>query len=253
MADTAVNSADAEPHTTTAAHDNIAAPEIANLQQHGPRDTEAVGGNARPVGWMYKSRKIGPLTLPWYASPTAQIAIVGFICFLCPGMFNAISGIGGGGQVNANAANQANTALYATFSIVAFFAGSIVNRVGIKLTLSFGGLGYCIYVASFLCYNHTANDGFIVFAGALLGVCAGLLWAAEGAIMLSYPAEKDKGKSIALFWVIFNFGGVVGSLVYAPLNCCRLRLTRSRFPSDRISITTRVPSRMAHMLASWFS
>ena len=85
-----------------------------------------------------------------------------------------------------------------------------------------GGFGYFIYVASFLSYNHNQNAGFNIFAGkgvrfldpkerfangyagALLGVCAGLLWAAQGAIMLSYPQERSKGKYIAWFWMIFN-------------------------------------------------
>ena len=34
---------------------------------------------------------------------------------------------------------------------------------------------------------------FLIFAGALLGFSASLLWAAQGEIMMSYPLEKDKG------------------------------------------------------------
>ena len=48
-----------------------------------------------------------------------------------------------------------------------FIAGSITNKIGVKTALSFGGLGYCVYIASFLCYKHTENLGFTVFAGAL--------------------------------------------------------------------------------------
>jgi MFS family permease len=129
------------------------------------------------------------------------------------GMFNAVNGLGGAGQVDAKASTDSNTAVNATFSVVAFFAGTITNWLGIKKALSFGGLGYCIYTASYLCYNHTQNYGFIVFAGFLLGCCAGVLWAAQGAIMLSYPPEEKKGRYIAVFWMIFNMGGVIGSLV----------------------------------------
>ncbi|KAK5107864.1 hypothetical protein LTR62_000624 [Meristemomyces frigidus] len=166
-----------------------------------------------PSGWMYRSRKIGGITLPWYASPFSQLLLVAFVCFLCPGMFNALGGLGGGGQLNAHAADGSNTALNATFAIVAFFAGTITNKLGIRLSLSFGGLGYCIYVASYLCYNHTQNYGFMIFAGVLLGACAGILWAAQGAIMMSYPEEKNKGRYISVFWGIFNLGGVIGSLI----------------------------------------
>ncbi|KAA8642202.1 hypothetical protein EYZ11_009211 [Aspergillus tanneri] len=163
--------------------------------------------------WMYRPWKVGPWTLPWFASPEAQLILVSFVCFLCPGMFNAVSGLGGGGQVNKTDVSNANTALYSTFAVVGFFAGSITNRVGLRLTLSVGGFGYFLYVASLLSYNHNQNAGFLIFAGALLGVCGGLLWCAQGAVMMSYPQEKEKGKFISIFWVIFNFGGVIGSLI----------------------------------------
>lgn len=37
----------------------------------------------------------------WYASPLFQLVLVALICFLCPGMFNALSGMGGGGMTDA--------------------------------------------------------------------------------------------------------------------------------------------------------
>lgn len=39
---------------------------------------------------------------------------------------------------------------------------------------------------------------FVVAAGAILGVCAGLLWTAQGSIMLSYATEERKGAYIAV-------------------------------------------------------
>ncbi|KAJ5884087.1 UNC93-like protein [Penicillium subrubescens] len=164
--------------------------------------------------WMYKPIfKIGNYEAPWFASPDMQLYLVSFVCFLCPGMYNAVTGLGGGGQVNPTDVNNANTALYSTFAVVGFFAGSIANRIGLRITLSLGGFGYFLYTAALLSYNINQNAGFLIFAGALLGVCAGLLWCAQGAVMMSYPHEHEKGKYIAIFWVIFNLGGVIGSLV----------------------------------------
>jgi hypothetical protein len=85
--------------------------------------------------------------------------------------------------------------------------------MGVKLTLAFGGLGYCIYAISLLASVHANVGGFNIFAGCLLGVCAGLLWTAQGTIMLSYPNEGSKGKFFAWFWAIFNLGGCIGSLI----------------------------------------
>ncbi|KAK4183572.1 major facilitator superfamily domain-containing protein [Podospora australis] len=166
----------------------------------------------RPSGWMYKGIKVGKSEI-WYASPIVQLLMVAMVCFLCPGMFNALSGLGAAGQVDPSAQNDASTALYSTFAVVAFFSGTIANMLGVKATLSVGGLGYCIYAASFLCFNHTQNRGFVVFAGAFLGVCAGLLWTAQGTIMMSYPPEDKKGRYISWFWIIFNLGAVIGALV----------------------------------------
>jgi hypothetical protein len=60
----------------------------------------------RPSGWMYRERKIGPITFPWYASPRTQLVMVAFVCFLCPGMFNALGGLGGGGKTDATLADN---------------------------------------------------------------------------------------------------------------------------------------------------
>ena len=211
-------SADPEKPTTTT-QEAPAATEAAQFQtemHEAGAPAFPVGDAASaspPTGWMHRRLRVGPITLPAYASPPTQLVLVSIVCFLCPGMFNALSGIGGGGQVDATVANNASTALYSCFAIVGFFAGTIVNRVGIKLTLSFGGMGYTIYAISFLTYSHAFNNGFVIFAGAFLGVCAGCLWAAQGTIMMSYPNEGEKGRYISWFWMIFNLGAVYDLLL----------------------------------------
>ena len=59
-----------------------------------------------PNGFIYKKRKLGPVTIPWYASPSIQLGMVAFVCFLCPGMFNALGGLGGGGQNDPHTADK---------------------------------------------------------------------------------------------------------------------------------------------------
>ncbi|KAK9233964.1 hypothetical protein V1525DRAFT_102843 [Lipomyces kononenkoae] len=162
-----------------------------------------------PSGWMYTRHG----KFPWYASPAVQLGLVAFVCFLCPGMFNALGGLGGGGKTDATLADNMNTALYSTFAVVGFLAGTIVNRLGVRVSIGFGGLGYCIYAGSLLASVHHNVPGFNIFAGAFLGVCAGILWAAQGVIMVSYPTEAQKGRYWAWFWGIFNIGGCIGSLI----------------------------------------
>ncbi|KAL6705741.1 hypothetical protein ACN47E_006378 [Coniothyrium glycines] len=190
--------------------EKAAFPHDVNSAEHSLTDSNTL---ELPNSWKYRRVTIAGYKLPWFASPPVQLVIVSFVCFMCPGMFNALNGMGGGGQLDPTANNRANTALYSTFAVVGFFAGTFTNKLGIRTALSFGGIGYSVYVASYLSYNHTANLGFTTFAGALLGVCAGLLWCAQGAIMMSYPPEASKGRYISWFWMIFNLGAVIGSLI----------------------------------------
>ncbi|KAF7723995.1 hypothetical protein EC973_001455 [Apophysomyces ossiformis] len=153
-------------------------------------------------------------------TPLIQIILLGLVCLCCPGMFNALSGLGAGGSMGSNVAlvDAANSALYACFAIVGFFAGSIINTVGINMTLTGGSIGYCIYAAALWVYDRKQVSGFVIAAGAILGCCAGIFWAAQGAIMMSYPQEKDKGKFVGIFWALFNTGGILGSLIALALN-----------------------------------
>ncbi|KAI8565172.1 hypothetical protein RHMOL_Rhmol03G0240300 [Rhododendron molle] len=151
-------------------------------------------------------------------SPLVQVILIGLVCFCCPGMFNALSGMGGGGQVDPTAANNANTALYTTFAVFGVLGGGIYNILGPRATLFAGCSTYVLYAGSFLYYNHYQHQSFAIVAGAFLGVGAGLLWAGQGAMMTSYPPPDRKGIYISLFWSIFNLGGVIGGLIPFILN-----------------------------------
>ncbi|XP_062186285.1 UNC93-like protein 1 [Phragmites australis] len=154
-----------------------------------------------------------------YNSPLAQVSLLGLICFCCPGMFNALSGLGGGGQLDHTTADNANTALYACFAVFGILGGGAHNLLGPRTTLLLGALTYPLYAASFLYYNHRpGSQAFPVAAGALLGAGAGLLWAAQGAIMTSYPPPNRRGTYISLFWCLFNLGGVLGGLLPFSFN-----------------------------------
>ncbi|KAF5127339.1 UNC93-like protein [Metarhizium anisopliae] len=184
---------------------------------HGPAAAAAAADGhvdvPLPAGWKYKQRRIFGFNIPWYASPQTQLIMVSFVCFLCPGMFNALGGMGGGGKTDATLADNMNTALYSAFAVFGFFGGTFINKLGVKYTLAFGGVGYCVYAASLLASVHADVSGFNIFAGVFLGVCAGLLWTAQGTIMISYPHEHEKGHYFAWFWGIFNMGAVIGSLI----------------------------------------
>ncbi|TFK53689.1 MFS general substrate transporter [Heliocybe sulcata] len=164
----------------------------------------------------------------FYYNPYTQVCMLGLVCFMCPGLFNALNGLGGGGQFDLRTSANSNSALYATFAFFSFLAGvmcrltqgarptssSINNKIGSRLTLLIGTAGYALYTGSYLAYNiHPGAGAFVVAAGCICGVSAGLLWTAQGSLMLAYPTEAQKGIFIGIFWAIFNMGAVIGSAV----------------------------------------
>lgn len=83
---------------------------------------------------------------------------------------------------------------------------------------------------------HDNMGPFVLAAGAYLGISAGLLWTAQGSLMLAYPTEDQKGIFIGIFWSIFNLGGVVGAAVSFGNNFDNtVRFPQSCASPDRLS------------------
>jgi hypothetical protein len=100
--------------------DELAAPHEHNDQAQTPD---------LPNGWIYRHRRIFGLNIPWYASPRVQLVMVAFVCFMCPGMFNALGGMGGGGKTDATLAdNMVSNDPKIFFSF--FNCGIIVAKLG---------------------------------------------------------------------------------------------------------------------------
>lgn len=58
----------------------------------------STGGVNLPKKRKYRQYRIFGRTLPWYASPKIQLGMVAFVCFMCPGMYNALTSMGGAGK-----------------------------------------------------------------------------------------------------------------------------------------------------------
>lgn len=69
-------------------------------------------------------------------------------------MYNALSGLGGSGQVDQTVAANASVALLAcTAGTALFVVGPIFDRVGPRVCLLLGGWTYALYSGSLLCFN----------------------------------------------------------------------------------------------------
>ncbi|PIA18003.1 MFS general substrate transporter [Coemansia reversa NRRL 1564] len=156
--------------------------------------------------------------MPRYHSPLAQVLIISGVCFLGPGMFNALNGLGGAGQLAPQTAGDANSVVYFTLFIFSILGGGIVNVFGVRYTTAIGCIAYALYTGSFVYYNHLESGTLTVASGVAVGMGGGILWSAQGVIMVSYPSENEKGKFICIFWIIFNLGGLIGGILPFAIN-----------------------------------
>jgi hypothetical protein len=98
--------------------------------------SDAATGNEKDSDARYQQgpvvfeRPTGPKGL--YYHPFTQVCMLGFVCFMCPGLFNALNGLGGGGQFDTTTSANSNAAVYATFAFAAFFAGCANRRTAFR-------------------------------------------------------------------------------------------------------------------------
>lgn len=152
--------------------------------------------------------------VPWLCRGSSQNIVVGLIALCCPGIFNAMQGLGGAGGDDPNVANAMNVALYTTFAVFGVFGGMLFNLFGNRGLLCFGGLTYVGYaVGVYLWGTDESFAPVAIFAAAMLGLGAACLWTAQGAMTVSYATDDEKGTFTAVFWIIFNFGAMMGGLI----------------------------------------
>lgn len=118
-------------------------------------------------------------------------------------MFNALNSLGPPGLSAEHLKYNQNTALYACFAVFALLGGGLNNILGPRLMLALGGSTYAIYAGSYVAISRQgdAAGSFAIAAGALLGVGAGILWAAQGAMIMSYPTEEKKGMRMLIMLI----------------------------------------------------
>lgn len=155
-----------------------------------------------------------------------QIILVSVVCFCGPGSFNALSSIASG-VANPAVAYNGNAVIYATFATSGLVSAGVANVWGVRASLFAGASGYPVYAGCLLWMGgRERGDGVdgvatydrfttSVFYGgcAVLGACAGLLWTAQGQVVMAYPTADTKGRYLSVFWTIFNAGATLGGLL----------------------------------------
>ncbi|KAG0019314.1 hypothetical protein BGZ80_005998 [Entomortierella chlamydospora] len=148
----------------------------------------------------------------------SQIILIGIICLGTIGMFNSLSSIGNAGKHSPTSQNLAITSSSIAYIAGFLVAGGVHNMLGPRPCVAFGGLTFFLYAGAMLISKDNDRSIYPPLAGILLGLGAGCIWVTQGAMMMSYPTENNKGKYISVFWAIFNFGAVLGSCLSFGMN-----------------------------------
>lgn len=128
--------------------DTMASPDI--QEHHNAADSVAV--TTTPTS----KQKVTAI----YSHPWTQIILISMICFCCPGMYNALSGLGGSGQVDPTVAANANVALLsATAGTALIIGGPVFTRTGPRICFLLGGWTYALYSGSLLNFNRELSLG----------------------------------------------------------------------------------------------
>lgn len=73
--------------------------------------------------------------------------------------------------------SQGYANILSAFAALAFFGGTVYNRVGIKVCLMFGGFGYACLASAYFTTAHIGDRAtpWVVLAGCLEGLSAAMV------------------------------------------------------------------------------
>ncbi|KAI8617437.1 major facilitator superfamily domain-containing protein, partial [Chytriomyces sp. MP71] len=143
--------------------------------------------------------------------------LVGLVCALCAGMFNALNSLQDETWRVRIAKGRMNAIMYFSFAVFSLIAAALNNTFGPRIMLCFAGATYAMFVGSKLSMHKSdvspQDAAFAYASSVLLGIGSACLWAAQGQVVMTYPTDEKRGTYFAYFWIIFNLGAVVCSLI----------------------------------------
>ncbi|KAI6461010.1 hypothetical protein MCOR17_006498 [Pyricularia oryzae] len=154
----------------------------------------------------------------FFGSVLAQMIICGIIALLGPGLWNANNSLGAGGALEPYLVNAGNSIVFAFMGIFSILSPVFVNWIGVKQTLILGTLGWSIYSGALYQNNRFGTEWFVIVGAVICGISAGFYWAAEGAVILSYPEHRKRGRYLALWMAFKNSGQMIGGSINLGLN-----------------------------------
>ncbi|WOO81657.1 UNC93-like protein [Vanrija pseudolonga] len=157
----------------------------------------------------------------WWRSPIAAAFVLGLCNFTAPGIWVAVNSLGGGGESSPHLVNAANALTFCLMIATAFLSPAITNKVGVNVALFLGGIGFAPYVGGLYANNVHGVRWVVVFGAATCGLSAGLFYALEAAVAISYPEKERLGLVLGIWMVWRVLGQAIGGAINLGLNATR--------------------------------
>ncbi|ORX51545.1 MFS general substrate transporter [Hesseltinella vesiculosa] len=154
----------------------------------------------------------------WYRSTMFNAFVIGLVGFCAPGLWNAMSSLGAGGQQSPYLVNAANALVFALMGFFCLFGSVASSKIGLKWSLVIGTIGFPVYSAGLYLNNRYGVEWLVLLGAALCGISAGLFWNTEGAIALGYSRPEKRGKYLNIWLIFRTLGPLVGGAIVLALN-----------------------------------
>eukprot|EP00518_Triparma_eleuthera_P008779 CAMPEP_0182478344 /NCGR_PEP_ID=MMETSP1319-20130603/32348_1 /TAXON_ID=172717 /ORGANISM="Bolidomonas pacifica, Strain RCC208" /LENGTH=450 /DNA_ID=CAMNT_0024679671 /DNA_START=204 /DNA_END=1553 /DNA_ORIENTATION=- len=148
-------------------------------------------------------------------TPLSQVVLMGLVFFFVFSAFLTIQAFASD-TYGEDLGSKMATALYLSFSFFSFVSPSVTNKLGAKMTMFWGTVGYAGLVAASLLYFENLDkklDYVVILGGVSCGLGAALLWTAQGRLIMQYSDGTDNGHLFSIFWALFNLSSLVGGLL----------------------------------------
>ncbi|OJJ53360.1 hypothetical protein ASPSYDRAFT_62003 [Aspergillus sydowii CBS 593.65] len=159
-----------------------------------------------------------PTQRTWYRTTIFNVSVVAVCAFIAPGLWAAMNGLGGAGSADPYYVNAANAVIFCLQVVVCVFGSSLIAKIGLKWAFAIGMVGFPIYASSVYCNVKYNNTWYIMLACVIDGICSGIFWLTEGAIVLAYPEKHRRGKYLAYWLASRIMGQMIGGAVTLGVN-----------------------------------
>lgn len=125
---------------------------------------------------------------------------------------------GGGGQQSPFLVNASYSTTYCLMFLTGLLTPTFMSVTNMRFTLIFGTLGFAPYVAALYVHGNYGVVWYLFFGAVLCGISAGVFFASEGTIVLSYPIRSKQALYIS-YWLMYRvMGQLLGGAINLGLN-----------------------------------